>query len=135
MSDTPRVGVVTFPGSLDDRDALHAIEAMGGEGVALWHADHDLREVDALVLPGGFSYGDYLRCGAIAARAPLMAEIRAFADRGVELVRAHAADGVTVSALREHLLTSRKYAVPLAEWMDAQGLTRRRGDLRFPREG
>ncbi len=82
VSDTPRIGVVTFPGSLDDRDALHAIEAMGGEGVALWHADHDLREVDAVVLPGGFSYGDYLRCGAIAARAPLMAEIRAFADRG-----------------------------------------------------
>ena len=82
MSDTPRIGVVTFPGSLDDRDALHAIEAMGGEGVALWHADHDLRKVDAVVLPGGFSYGDYLRCGAIAARAPLMAEVRAFADRG-----------------------------------------------------
>jgi phosphoribosylformylglycinamidine synthase len=73
VSDTPRIGVVTFPGSLDDRDALHAIEEMGGEGVALWHADHDLREVDAVVLPGGFSYGDYLRCGAIAARAPLMA--------------------------------------------------------------
>ena len=65
-----------------DRDALHAIEAMGGEPVALWHADHDLAGVDAVVLPGGFSYGDYLRCGAIAARAPLMAEIRAFAERG-----------------------------------------------------
>ena len=57
MSDAPRVGVVTFPGSLDDRDALHAIEAMGGEPVALWHADHDLAGVEAVVLPGGFSYG------------------------------------------------------------------------------
>ncbi|HEX6844250.1 MAG TPA: phosphoribosylformylglycinamidine synthase subunit PurQ [Actinomycetota bacterium] len=79
---TPRVGVITFPGSLDDRDALRAVATMGGEPVALWHADHDLRGVDAVVLPGGFSYGDYLRCGAIAARAPLMAELRAFADRG-----------------------------------------------------
>ena len=86
MSDTPRIGVVTFPGSLDDRDALRAIEEMGGEGVGLWHADHDLREVDAVVLPGGFSYGDYLRCGAIAARAPMMAEIRAFADRGAPVL-------------------------------------------------
>src|SRR5512134_4073246 len=79
---TPRVGVITFPGSLDDGDALRAIEMMGGQGVALWHAEHDLRGVDAVVLPGGFSYGDYLRCGAIAARAPLMYEIRAFAERG-----------------------------------------------------
>jgi phosphoribosylformylglycinamidine synthase len=74
--------VVTFPGSLDDRDALHAVELMGGEGVALWHAEHDLRGVDAVVLPGGFSYGDYLRCGAIAARAPLMDEIASFAGAG-----------------------------------------------------
>jgi phosphoribosylformylglycinamidine synthase I len=86
VSDTPRIGVVTFPGSLDDHDALQAIEAMGGEGVALWHADHDLAGVDAVVLPGGFSYGDYLRCGAIAARAPLMAEIRAFAERGAPVL-------------------------------------------------
>jgi len=78
----PRIGVVTFPGSLDDGDALRAVEAMGGEGVALWHADHDLGNVDAVVLPGGFSYGDYLRCGAIAARAPIMAEVRGFARRG-----------------------------------------------------
>jgi len=62
----PRVGVVTFPGSLDDRDALRAIEQMGGEAVPLWHADRDLGAVDAVILPGGFSYGDYLRCGAIA---------------------------------------------------------------------
>ena len=57
---TPRIGVITFPGSLDDRDALRAIETMGGEAVALWHAEADLRGVDAVVLPGGFSYGDYL---------------------------------------------------------------------------
>ena len=65
----PRVGVITFPGSLDDRDALRAVETMGGEPVPFWHADPDLHEVDAVVLPGGFSYGDYLRCGAIAGRA------------------------------------------------------------------
>jgi phosphoribosylformylglycinamidine synthase len=82
VTGAPRIGVVTFPGSLDDRDALHAIELMGGDGVALWHADHDLSGVDAVVLPGGFSYGDYLRCGAIAARAPLMAEVAAFAAAG-----------------------------------------------------
>jgi phosphoribosylformylglycinamidine synthase subunit PurQ / glutaminase len=79
---TPRVGVITFPGSLDDRDALRAVETMGGEGVALWHADHDLRQVDAVVLPGGFSYGDYLRCGAIAGHAPIIDEVRAFAAHG-----------------------------------------------------
>jgi phosphoribosylformylglycinamidine synthase subunit PurQ / glutaminase len=79
---TPRVGVITFPGSLDDRDALRAVETMGGEGVELWHADHDLRGVDAVVLPGGFSYGDYLRCGAIAGHAPILDDVRAFADRG-----------------------------------------------------
>jgi phosphoribosylformylglycinamidine synthase len=78
----PRIGVITFPGSLDDRDALRAVDAMGGEGVALWHADHDLRGVDAVVLPGGFSYGDYLRCGAIAGHAPILDEVRWFASRG-----------------------------------------------------
>jgi phosphoribosylformylglycinamidine synthase len=78
----PRVGVVTFPGSLDDRDALRAVRFMGGEDVRLWHADRDLRGVDAVVLPGGFSYGDYLRTGAIARFAPVMEEVRAFADRG-----------------------------------------------------
>ena len=79
---TPRVGVVTFPGSLDDRDAIRAIELMGGEGIPLWYAERDLRGVDAVVLPGGFSYGDYLRCGAIARFSPVMDEIRGFADRG-----------------------------------------------------
>jgi phosphoribosylformylglycinamidine synthase len=82
----PRVGVVRFPGSLDDRDALRAIEAMGGEGVALWHTEPDLRGVDAVVLPGGFSYGDYLRTGAIARFAPVMDEVRAFAERGGPVV-------------------------------------------------
>lgn len=67
-----RVGVVTFPGSLDDRDAGRAIELAGGEYVPLWHGDRELKQVDAVVLPGGFSYGDYLRAGAIARFAPVM---------------------------------------------------------------
>src|SRR5262245_17849477 len=87
MNDRPpRVGVVTFPGSLDDRDALRAVRFMGGEGVPLWHADHDLRGVEAVILPGGFSYGDYLRCGAIARFAPIMDEVRAFAEAGGPVV-------------------------------------------------
>lgn len=77
-----RIGVVTFPGSLDDRDAAHAVRVAGGEAVGLWHRDADLQAVDGVVLPGGFSYGDYLRCGAIAHLAPVMASIRAFAERG-----------------------------------------------------
>lgn len=72
---TARVGVVTFPGSLDDKDAARAVSLAGAEPVALWHADADLKGVDAVVLPGGFSYGDYLRCGAIARFAPLMSEL------------------------------------------------------------
>ena len=68
----PLVGVVTFPGSLDDRDAVRAVRLAGGEAVTLWHADGDLHGVDAVILPGGFSYGDYLRAGAIARFAPLM---------------------------------------------------------------
>src|SRR4029453_12685797 len=63
---TPRVAVVTFPGSLDDRDALRAVRSMGGEPVSVWHADVGLQDSDAVILPGGFSYGDYLRTGAIA---------------------------------------------------------------------
>ena len=77
-----RVGVVTFPGSLDDRDALRAVDTMGGTGVPVWHAAAGLSDVDAVILPGGFSYGDYLRCGAIARFARVMDEVRAFADRG-----------------------------------------------------
>jgi phosphoribosylformylglycinamidine synthase I len=70
-----KIGVVTFPGSLDDGDARRAARIAGAEAVALWHADPDLHGVDALVLPGGFSYGDYLRCGAIARFAPVMTSI------------------------------------------------------------
>jgi len=70
-----RVGIVTFPGSLDDNDAARAVARAGGEPVRLWHADRDLRGVDAVILPGGFSYGDYLRCGAIARFAPIMSEL------------------------------------------------------------
>ncbi len=82
---TVRVGVVTFPGSLDDRDARRAVEIAGdgeAEAVALWHADAELRDVDAVVLPGGFSYGDYLRAGALAHLAPVMGAVRAFAGDG-----------------------------------------------------
>jgi phosphoribosylformylglycinamidine synthase subunit PurQ / glutaminase len=70
-----RIGVVTFPGSLDDVDAARAVRLAGGEAVPLWHGDADLKSVDAVVLPGGFSYGYYLRAGAIAARAPLMQDV------------------------------------------------------------
>jgi len=70
-----RVGVVTFPGTLDDRDAARAVRLAGAEPVALWHADASLQDVDAVILPGGFSYGDYLRAGAIARFAPMMSKI------------------------------------------------------------
>lgn len=70
-----RIGIITFPGSLDDRDAARAVRVAGGEPVALWHADADLKNVDAVVIPGGFSYGDYLRCGAIARFAPVMEKL------------------------------------------------------------
>ena len=83
---TARVGVITFPGSLDDRDAARAVRLAGAEPVALWHADHDLRGVDAVVLPGGFSYGDYLRAGAIARFAPLMAELVSAAEAGLPVL-------------------------------------------------
>jgi phosphoribosylformylglycinamidine synthase I len=81
-----RIGVVTFPGSLDDRDALRAVGIAGAEPVALWHADPDLHGVDAVVLPGGFSYGDYLRCGAIARFAPVMESIIAAAGEGLPVL-------------------------------------------------
>ncbi|NDL60794.1 phosphoribosylformylglycinamidine synthase subunit PurQ [Phytoactinopolyspora mesophila] len=67
-----KIGVVTFPGSLDDSDAIRAVRIAAGDAVSLWHGDADLKGVDAIVLPGGFSYGDYLRCGAIARFAPIM---------------------------------------------------------------
>jgi phosphoribosylformylglycinamidine synthase len=78
----PRIGVVTFPGSLDDADALRAIRLCGGVPVSLWHASDSLDGVDAVILPGGFSYGDYLRCGAISRFAPLMTEVVRAAKAG-----------------------------------------------------
>jgi phosphoribosylformylglycinamidine synthase len=81
-----KVGVVTFPGSLDDVDARRAVRLAGAEPVALWHGDHDLKGVDAVVLPGGFSYGDYLRCGAIARFAPVMTEVVAAAQGGLPVL-------------------------------------------------
>ena len=81
-----RVGVVTFPGSLDDVDAARALTLAGHEAVPLWHADADLHGVDAVVLPGGFSYGDYLRCGAISRFAPVMTSIVAAAEGGLPVL-------------------------------------------------
>jgi phosphoribosylformylglycinamidine synthase subunit PurQ / glutaminase len=82
----PRIGVVTFPGSLDDHDALRAIRLSGAEPVLLWHAEDDLQGVDAVILPGGFSYGDYLRCGAISRFAPVMAEVIQAAGAGMPVL-------------------------------------------------
>jgi phosphoribosylformylglycinamidine synthase len=81
-----RIGVVTFPGSLDDRDALRAVGLAGAEAVPLWHADGELHDVDAVVLPGGFSYGDYLRCGAIARFAPVMEAVIGAANGGMPVL-------------------------------------------------
>jgi phosphoribosylformylglycinamidine synthase len=81
-----RIGVITFPGSLDERDAQRAIRIAGAEPVALWHGEHDLHGVDALVLPGGFSYGDYLRAGAIASVSPIMAEVINAANKGMPVL-------------------------------------------------
>lgn len=81
-----KIGVVTFPGSLDDRDAQRAVRLGGATPVALWHGDHDLQGVDAIVLPGGFSYGDYLRCGAIAAHSPIMSEVIEAANGGMPVL-------------------------------------------------
>jgi phosphoribosylformylglycinamidine synthase len=81
-----RIGVITFPGSLDDVDARRAVSLAGGQPVALWHGEHDLRGVDAVILPGGFSYGDYLRCGAIARFAPVMTEVVEAAGNGMPVL-------------------------------------------------
>ena len=81
-----RVGVVTFPGTLDDRDAARAVRIAGGDPVALWHGDDDLMGVDAVILPGGFSYGDYLRCGAISRFAPVMTSVIDAAGRGLPVL-------------------------------------------------
>jgi phosphoribosylformylglycinamidine synthase I len=82
----PRIGVVTFPGSLDDHDALRAVRIAGAEPVVLWHGSDDLAGVDAVILPGGFSYGDYLRCGAIARFAPVMDEVVRAAGAGMPVL-------------------------------------------------
>jgi phosphoribosylformylglycinamidine synthase len=81
-----RIGVITFPGTLDDVDAARAVRRAGGEPVALWHADHDLKGVEAAIVPGGFSYGDYLRAGAIASMAPIMTEVVAAARQGMPVL-------------------------------------------------
>ena len=81
-----RVGVITFPGSLDDADAARAVTRAGGEPVPIWHGQRDLRGVDAVILPGGFSYGDYLRCGAIARFSPVMRSIVAAAATGLPVL-------------------------------------------------
>jgi phosphoribosylformylglycinamidine synthase subunit PurQ / glutaminase len=81
-----RIGVITFPGSLDDRDAVRAVRLAGAEPVPLWHADRDLRGVAAVILPGGFSYGDYLRCGAIVRFAPVVSELVPAARAGLPVL-------------------------------------------------
>ncbi len=81
-----RIGIVTFPGSLDDRDAARAVRLAGATAVPLWHADAELHEVDAIVLPGGVSYGDYLRCGAIARFAPVMERVVDAANGGMPVL-------------------------------------------------
>ncbi|MEV6340061.1 phosphoribosylformylglycinamidine synthase subunit PurQ [Nocardia vinacea] len=83
---TARIGVITFPGTLDDVDAARAVKLAGAEAVSLWHADADLKQVDAVVVPGGFSYGDYLRAGAIARFAPVMGEVVKAAGQGLPIL-------------------------------------------------
>jgi phosphoribosylformylglycinamidine synthase subunit PurQ / glutaminase len=81
-SPQPRIGVLMYPGSNDDHDALWALSALDAEAVPVWHGEPELPELDAVVLPGGFSYGDYLRCGAIARFSPATAAVREFAEAG-----------------------------------------------------
>jgi phosphoribosylformylglycinamidine synthase len=83
---SPRIGVVTFPGTQDDQDALRAVALVGAEPVSLWHRDPDLHQVDAVILPGGFSYGDYLRAGAIARFSPVMESVIAEAQEGLPVL-------------------------------------------------
>ncbi|MEI7714851.1 MAG: phosphoribosylformylglycinamidine synthase subunit PurQ [Mycobacterium sp.] len=83
---TAQIGVITFPGTLDDVDAARAVRRVGAEAISLWHADADLKGVDAVVVPGGFSYGDYLRTGAIAKFAPVMAAVIDAAGRGMPVL-------------------------------------------------
>jgi phosphoribosylformylglycinamidine synthase I len=81
-SPQPRIGVVMYPGSNDDHDALWALSALDAESIPVWHEERELPDLDAVVLPGGFSYGDYLRCGAIARFSPATAAVKEFADAG-----------------------------------------------------
>ncbi len=109
-----RIGVITYPGTLDDRDAQRAVRLAGGTPVQLWHADQDLKKVDAVVLPGGFSYGDYLRCGAIAAKAPATQEVIKLARQGLPvlgicngfqvLVEAHLLPGGLIRNEHQHFI-------------------------------
>ena len=109
-----KIGVITYPGTLDDRDAQRAIRLAGGTPVPLWHADSDIRKVDAVVLPGGFSYGDYLRCGAIAAQAPATQEVVRLAAQGLPvlgicngfqvLVEAHLLPGGLIRNEHQHFI-------------------------------
>lgn len=81
-----RIGVITFPGSLDDHDTLRAVKKAGAEAISLWHKNETLNQVDAVILPGGFSYGDYLRCGAIAKLAPIMKDVLEKAHKGLPVL-------------------------------------------------
>ncbi len=85
-ASSARIGVITFPGSLDDVDAVRAVRYAGAEPVGLWHADDDLRGVDAVIVPGGFSYGDYLRAGAIASHQPVLRSVIEVAHRGMPVL-------------------------------------------------
>lgn len=109
-----KIGVITYPGTLDNRDAQRAIRLAGGTPIPLWHADSDIKKVDAVVLPGGFSYGDYLRCGAIAAQAPATQEVVKFAAQGLPvlgicngfqvLVEAHLLPGGLIRNEHQHFI-------------------------------
>jgi len=110
----PRIGVVTFPGSLDDHDALRAVELSGAEAVPLWHGSDSVSGVDAIILPGGFSYGDYLRCGAIARFSPVMQTVIDAANKGMPvlgicngfqvLCEAHLLEGAMIRNVGQHFI-------------------------------
>ncbi|MDO5737158.1 MAG: phosphoribosylformylglycinamidine synthase subunit PurQ [Propionibacteriaceae bacterium] len=109
-----RIGVVTFPGSLDDHDALRAVELSGAQAVPLWHGSDSIDDVDAIILPGGFSYGDYLRCGAIARFSPIMDTVITAANSGMPvlgicngfqlLCEAHLLDGAMIRNAGQHFI-------------------------------
>ena len=109
-----RIGVVTFPGSLDDHDALRAVRLTGAEAVPLWHGSDSIDGVDAIILPGGFSYGDYLRCGAIARFSPVMSTVIDAANAGMPvlgicngfqlLCEAHLLEGAMIRNEHQHFI-------------------------------